>query len=346
MNNSTHFFTLRPYKRFCLTFILAVSLVLLGACQQSAEPAMPPTSVPAVVEINTQLAPTEKPTVTLEPSATPTITPLPTETATPTELPEDFWQDLPVIPTEISDAMREVYQRGLSMGNDPRIFTKLGDCNSMSPDFLHGFGGLYNLGEYTYLQPVIDYYQHAFRLPNQATNPGTTTSRLLSTLWTGEACMGDELMIDCQFRLDNPSIAIISLGTIDAKYNYLDPAAFERNLRMIIENTLARGIVPVLATKADNLEGDNSINETIARLALEYELPLWNFWRAAQDTVNHGLLPDLEHLNTLTGPPSTDFSVPISMKYGKEIKNFTGLQMLEFLMHELAAPTVNTTQAP
>jgi len=30
---------------------------------------------------------------------------------------------------------------------------------------------LYNLGEYTYLQPVIDYYQHAFRLPNQATQP-------------------------------------------------------------------------------------------------------------------------------------------------------------------------------
>lgn len=346
MNKLPRIFTHRPYTPFWLTLILALSLVLLTGCQQGAVLSMPPGSAPAVAELNTQLAPSGKPVVTLEPTATPTITPLPTETATPTELPEDFWQDLPVIPTGISDAMREVYQRGLSMGNDPRIFTKLGDCNSMSPDFLHGFGGLYNLGEYTYLQPVIDFYQHAFRLPNQATNPGTTTSRLLSTLWTGELCMGDELMIDCQFRLDNPSIVIISLGTIDAKYNYLDPAAFERNMRVIIENAIARGIVPVLATKADNLEGDNSINETIARLALEYEVPLWNFWLAAQDTLNHGLLPDLEHLNTLTGPPATDFSVPISMEYGKEIKNFTGLQMLEFLMHELAAPAMKVTPAP
>jgi hypothetical protein len=340
MNKSTRYFTHRPYKQYWLILIVAVSLVVLTACQQTAEPSQLPTSALAAEEADTQPARTATPVNTIQ------VTSTPTKTSIPTELPENFWQDLPVIPTEISDAMREVYQRGLSMGNDPRIFTKLGDCNSMSPDFLHGFGGLYNLGEYTYLQPVIDYYQHSFRLPNQATNPGTTTSRLLSTLWTGEACMGDELMIDCQYRLDNPSIVIISLGTIDAKYNYLDPAAFERNLRVIIESTLARGIVPVLTTKADNIEGDNSINETIARLALEYELPLWNFWRAAQNAVNHGLEPDLEHLNTLTGPPATDFSVPISIEYGKEVKNLTGLQLLEFLMHELAAPALKATPAP
>lgn len=341
MNKSPRYFNLRPYNQCWLTLILAISLVLLTACQSSAE-----QSSPAAVETETQPVSAAQPEDTIEATVTTTPTALPTKTAIPTELPENFWQDLPVIPTGISDAMREVHQRGLSMGNDPRTFTKLGDCNSMSPDFLHGFGGLYNLGEYAYLQPVIDYYHGAFRLPNQATNPGTTTSRLLSTLWTGEPCMGDELMIDCQYRLDNPSIVIISLGTIDAKYNYLDPSAFERNMRVIIETTLARGIVPVLATKADNIEGDNSINETIARLALEYELPLWNFWKAAQDTVNHGLEPDLEHLNTWTGPPSTDFSLPVSLEYGKEMKNLTGLQMLEFLMRELATPAAQTTPTP
>jgi hypothetical protein len=101
----------------------------------------------------------------------------------------------------------------------------------------------------------------------------------------------------------------------------------------------------MVTTVTDPAAGPDTVN-TIARLALEYELPLWNFWRAAQNAVNHGLEPDLEHLNTLTGPPATDFSVPISIEYGKEVKNLTGLQLLEFLMHELAAPALKATPAP
>ena len=31
-------------------------------------------------------------------------------------------------------------------------------------------------------------------------------------------------------------------------------------MRIIIEDTIAQGIVPILGTKADNFEGDNSIN--------------------------------------------------------------------------------------
>jgi hypothetical protein len=336
---------------FWLTLAFSLSLLMLTACQQMEQP----TSLPSLNTAEATATPLQSTTEqTQDISGTDTvvsvITAEPvvevTEAATPTELPLGFWRDLPVIPTGISDAMRAVYRKGLAMGNDPHVFTKLGDCNSMSPDFLHGFGGMYDLGEFTYLQPAIDYYQKSFRLPNQATNPGTTTSRLLSSLWTNDECMADELMLDCQFRLDNPSITFIALGTIDAKYNYLDSTAFERNLRVIIESTLERGIVPILATKADNIEGDDSINETIARLAVEYELPLWNFWKAAQDTRNHGLLPDLEHLNSWSGPPATDFSLPISLEYGKEMKNITALEMLDFMMRELAIPETQATPSP
>jgi len=337
---------------FRIIVFLGVSVFLLTACQQVNLDA--PTVFPSSTQSEiSQTEPTLTPSPiesTASPSTTDIDTPEPapviTETPTPTELPQGFWQDLPVIPDGVSDAMREVYQKGLAMGNDPHVFTKLGDCNSKSPDFLHGFGGMYNLGEFAYLQPAVDYYQGAFRLPNQATNPGTTTSRLLSSLWNNDQCLANEIMLDCQYRLDNPSVVIISLGTIDAKYHYLDPSAFERNLRVIIERSLEEGIVPVLGTKADNIEGDHSINETIARLAIEYELPLWNFWRAAQDTVNHGLLPDLEHLNSWTGPPATDFSLPITMEYGKEVKNLTALQMLDLLMRELAESSASTTAVP
>lgn len=341
--------------RFILFLSVLLSVFLLAACQSNTtlpaptvahEPVdvvEPLTTDPAPIDSETQ-TPGELPTETL---AVTTEVPKPSSTPSPTPTPEDFWQELPVIPTELSDKMREVYQKGIAMGNDPHTFTKLGDCNSMSPDFLHGFGGMYDLGkDYAYLQPAIDYFQKSFRLANQSTNPGTTTSRLLVSLWTNDLCKRDEIMLDCQYRLDNPSIAIIALGTIDAKYHQQDPEAYERNLRIIIESTLERGIVPVLATKADNIEGDNSINATIARLAMEYELPLWNFWKAVQPLENHGLKPDGEHLNSWSGPPATDFSLPISMEYGKEVKNITALQMLNFLMQQLADPAERVSPTP
>lgn len=347
------------FYQFGTAVIACLGLLSLAACQPQTTPA--PTAaqslatMPAVTPATPDLA-TFTPITPLTSNGTPAAnknTPSPagelTSSPAPTVYQAGSWQDLPVIPESISDRAREIYRKGIAKGNNPHIFTKLGDCNSKSPDFLHGFGGsMYDLGEYSYLQPAIDYWKDSFRLPNQATNPGTTTSRLLVTLWTNDQCASDEIMLDCQYRLDNPSIVLIALGTIDAKYHNLDPLAFEKNLRVILENSLERGILPVLGTKADNIEGDNSINETIARLAIEYELPLWNYWKAVQPAVNHGLLPDLEHLNSWSGPPATDFSLPIAVDYGKEVKNITALQMLNFLMEQLADPslTVSPTPAP
>ncbi len=59
------------------------------------------------------------------------------------------------------------------------------------------------------------------------------------------------------------------LGTNDVNHK----ATFEANLRKIIELSLAQGVLPVLTTKADNLEGDQQINRTIAALAYEFDIP-------------------------------------------------------------------------
>jgi len=47
-------------------------------------------------------------------------------------------------------------------------------------------------------------------------------------------------------------------------------------------------------TKADNVEGNHQINFIIAKLAYEYDLPLYNWWRAAQTLPNNGLDPQRE----------------------------------------------------
>ena len=111
-------------------------------------------------------------------------------------------------------------------------------------------------------------------------------------------------------------------------------------MRQIIEDTLAKGIVPILSTKADNIEGDNSINPMLARLAMEYELPLWNFWLAAQPLPDHGM-SDGAHLNSVSYANFTDFSIPYSLDYGKQMHNLTALQILDFLRKQFAETTAD-----
>jgi hypothetical protein len=298
-------------------------LLLLAACTPSTQIA--PTEVAL-----TPVASLPAPTLAV---ASPTVEFLPSPTSTP--LPPDSWEKLPVIPDTISNTVREIYRRGLTLGNNPHVFSRIGDCTSAAPGFLVGFDRNYNLGEYTYLQPTIDYFQGSFERPSLAAKAGLNSSGLLTTLWTGEECLKNENLLTCQYRLDHPSFAIISIGTNEAYYIHQNPASFETNMRVIIEDTIAQGIVPILGTKADDFEGDNSINPTIARLAKEYGIPLWNFWLAAQPLPNHGMV-DASHLSTVSYNNFTDFSIPHSMEFGMQVRNLTALQMLDFLREQLA----------
>jgi hypothetical protein len=253
-------------------------------------------------------------------------------------LEENFWMELPILPETISDVVRETYQKGRELGNNPHIFTRVGDCASRSPDFLDGFDESYNLGDYAYLQPTIDYFKGTFSRPSQAAKASLNSSSMFTSIWNGDQCRVDELLLECQYRIDHPSFAFISLGSNEPYFQLQDPQRFERNMRAIIELTLEKGIFPILVTKADNLEGDNSINATIARLSLEYEIPLWNFWRATRPLVDHGLGKDAVHLNSWSSTGFTDFTNPHSLEYGKEVRNLNALQVLDFLLRELEVP--------
>jgi hypothetical protein len=63
-------------------------------------------------------------------------------------------------------------------------------------------------------------------------------------------------------------------------------------MRKIIERVLEFGAVPVMVTKADNRELDERVNANLVKLAVEYELPVWNFWASVQDLPNRGMLKD------------------------------------------------------
>ncbi len=232
---------------------------------------------------------------------------------------------MPVVPVEVSPQAIAIYRRGLALGNNPQAFSKIGDCDATTTWFLGDFDAgpeAYSLGEYAYLQPVIDYFHGSWGRTSVAVKRGFTAASVLTPLWADPAqCQANETPLNCELRLNRPSFALILLGTNDV--NHQD--VFEANMRIILDTLIADGVVPILATKADNLEGDHEINATIARLAYEYQVPLWNFWLAVQPLPGDGLQEDGAHL-TFAG---NRFDDPDRMQAAWPWRNLTALQTLD-----------------
>jgi len=276
---------LMSFHRFALITLLLVS-VFLASCNGGAIPDPPSATVfPTETETQTPL-PTLTRTATLTPTVTLTLTPTPTPDL---RLPPEKWKEWPVVP-EISPYAAQIYLNGLAQSNDPHAFSKVGDCQSVPASFLGLFDrpGYYFLSpEYQFLQETIDFYKGSFGRESQAVRGGFNAASVLLPMWADpKACARGETPIECENRLHNPSIVFISL---EVWFKGRTPEVLEGYLRQIIEYYISQNVLPILATKADNVEGDYSINATVAKLSYEYDIPLWNFWRAVQPLPNHGI---------------------------------------------------------
>lgn len=257
----------------------------------------------------------------------------PTVTFTPKPpLEEGAWMHMPAVPTGISDSMRAVYERGLVLGNDPNRFSVIGDCQNVSSYFLAVFDkpGEFSLGEdYAYLQPTIDQYQDSFSRQSLAVKGGFNVAAILSPLRADpKSCNKNESPLDCELRAWRPSIVFVSMETW---WSEKPAEVYDKHMRQVIERILEAGAVPIIATKADNLEGDHSINATVAQIAYDYEIPLWNFWAAVQPLPNHGLSDDHFHLTFARN----FFDDPVRMKSAWPWRNLTALQTLDVVRRGL-----------
>ena len=205
-------------------------------------------------------------------------------------LPEN-WQIWPVVP-EISNRTREIYRKGLAIGNDPHAFSKVGDCQNLKEYFLGKFDHLdmynfsWNLDPYL---DTIEQFKGNFYRDGQSAKFGFTAASPISQLMADPGiCMPEETPLECEIRINQPTFLLISL---EFPFSNRTPGLYEQYIRKIIEYAISQGIVPILATKADNVEGDHSINLVIAELAYEYDVPLWNWWAAAQPLGDHGIDP-------------------------------------------------------
>jgi len=261
------------------------------------------------------------PTTPSGPAAT--LAPTGAGTALPTEvrLPPEKWQEWPIVPSITAHALA-IYQKGIAMGNDPHAFSKIGDCQSVTAAFfgIYDQPGAYSLPRgYESLQQTIDWFRGSFGRESKAVKGGYNVASVLtptSLLWAyPNACNAGETPLDCEFREHKPSIVIISMET---GFSGRTPAVYEKYMRQIIDYVIAKGALPILATKADNFEGDQSINLTTAKLATEYDLPLWNFWRAVQPLPDHGM--DMVR--------NDKFHISVE---AWNVRSFTGLEALDAL---------------
>lgn len=314
---------------------------------EAADPTVTQVNKPTDVleEIPTTSNATPKPTDLLENQSTPsnlTPTPVPADADKSSGAPEEEtlqvsgtvypqkWMNVPVVP-EVSERAQDIYQRGLEMGNDPQAFSKIGDCQNITDYWRTGFLSIfedpekYSFGEeYDHLQSAVDHFQGSFGRKSLAVAGGLNISAVQAPLRADPSkCASTESPLACEIRRHNPSIVIISFE----EWWHNKPAEeYAGHLRTIVEYAISQGTVPIIATKADNLEGDHAINRVIVEVAQEYDVPLWNFWRAAHALPGHGVKEDGFHLTY--GGGCNQFENPVCLKYAWPIRNLTALQAI------------------
>lgn len=242
----------------------------------------------------------------------------------------EAWQLAPIIP-EISERVIDIYRSGLARGNDPAAFAKVGDCQNVESFFLAIYDRPeeYDLGAFEHLQTTIDHYAESWSRNSVAVDSGFNVASVLSPLWADERfCEGGETPIECEYRIQQPSVVIISMETW---WGGRDSTEYVEYLEQVVEFWIERGVVPVLSTKADNLEGDYSLNRAVHATAVKYDIPLWNFWLSVQGLPGQGLT-DGFHLSFARN----FFDDPERLRHGWTQRNLTALQVMDAIYQAVA----------
>ena len=234
---------------------------------------------------------------------------------------------LPIVP----ENPRPIYFFGQSLGNDPHAFSVLGDCQS-EPDL---FLGIYETNPQVIaalplqLQETVAWFSGSLNRPSPTSRGGATTGALLWMDWNAEwnqthfGCSLDETPLQCELRIHKPSFAIIHVGS-----HYDDRN--EKYMRIILDQLIAAGVVPILGSKADDLEGNEHVNAQYAELAVEYSIPFWNFWATLDSLPNRGLFPTPDDGRFPGGLYLTDEAAAI--------QRLSGLQALDVVRRAVMGP--------
>jgi uncharacterized protein YraI len=285
-----------------------------------------------VAAVPSNAPPASQATATPPPGATPTLPP-----------PTGGYVDSTYL-TGLSAHARDIYLRGLSLGNRANVFSKVGDSITVSPHFLVPFGnGQFNLRDYAWLADVISFYAggwarngNSFANTSLAAKGGWSSFSVLSPPAADTSmCRANESPLACEYRLVRPAVALIMLGTNDVFDTSAD--GYRANLRRVVADSLQMGVIPVLSTIPPFLRSGyearpDEFNAIVAEVAHEYDVPVWHYWAALQNLPNLGLSSDGVHPSTAPNP--ADFT-PDNLQYGMTVRNLTALQVLDTIWRQV-----------
>lgn len=244
----------------------------------------------------------------------------------------------PII-SPISDKMREVFALGQSLGNQPNVITKVGDSVSANQLYLTLLNRPDNrMGPYLYLAPTVKLFGDAAALPSVASRVGMTTYTIFDPMWANkEICEPNETPLTCEYRTKKPFAALILFGANDVRH--MTDAQFKEQMRKIVEESLAVGVIPILSTFSADPNGELwfqslNFNLRLGEIAAEYEVPLINLWSASRVLPDFGLEIDRVHMKNW-GFDYLRFDNGSEAYSGAALQNLLAIKMLDELRIKL-----------
>jgi hypothetical protein len=248
--------------------------------------------------------------------------------------------------TGVTSYTLEIFRRGQAQGKRANVFSKVGDSLTVASYVLYPIGlGTYNLRDYQQFQSVIDFFSqvtardgNSFSNHSLAADNGWTTQSVLDPkLAHPQLCTAGETPLACEFRITQPAIALILLGTNDV--GQIPAAIFRENLRQIVDISVNQGIIPVLSTLPERYGYPDEITEfnaIISEIAREYGVPLWDYGDVMRQLPNAGLSADNVHPSWPPGDvqEAADFAAS-NLMYGYTMRNLTALQVLDILWRQV-----------
>ncbi|MEP7288776.1 MAG: SH3 domain-containing protein [Chloroflexota bacterium] len=255
---------------------------------------------------------------------------------------------LPAISGSVRSAMRAVYEKGKSLGNNPRVFSKVGDCHTDHPLFFNIIGdNNYNLGSYGNLQEVINNFSvaprpnsgNSFNMQSMAAHSAFSSGAVLDSQWSNPTLCkvnDDETPLRCEYRLNKPAVAIIMFGVVDVLV--MQPQQFNNYMRYIVKDTMDQGIIPILSTAGENASNPalaREFNQIVVAIARDKHVPIINLEAALEKLPNKGLDPDGIHLSRTADLKQAAVFNDGNLQTGYTMRNLVTLQALDIVWRQI-----------
>jgi len=220
------------------------------------------------------------------------------------------------------------------------VFMKVGASTTVSASFFKCFSTAnVDLGAHTHLASTLDFFKGG---DAAGTDPFARSSLAaksgVSARW---ALDGDPPPLEAEYLALSPRYALVHYGTNDMGLGATYEAAlfpFVDNLWTLVDDLLAWGVVPTLATILHRLDSPSAdrwvttYNGVIAALAQGRQVPLVDLYLAYEPLPNHGLGGD--GLHSSLAPEGACRLTTSGLQYGYNMRN---LQMLTLLSRLEAA---------